>query len=533
MNWTVMFRLATLLAVWIICASDKSQGINTDTRAFRTRTIPNQRKYLNSPKNQSNYVNKDLNKRNLSQIMLSDEGQPRNKKVNPQQRPVIRQAQTRMLKDDSATSSRSRTARFQSASNSPNILASFAGKNRVWVISAPHDSDGYYRLMMSLLKNDVYCELAERHIQQIVMFHQEGEEGGKIRRITNEGNILEQPLDPSVVPKMMTSLKLEKGKFGMVLLKKTLQVEERYPYPVRLEAMYEIVDQSPIRKIEKLRQKGFVQKCKAAGVEGQVSEGDSSISGSSGGAGGSSSTSSTRVVKPTQATVQITYKKEEPKRNLVPTRSPRVKITRKPLIIQPTPTTKATTLPPPTKATTRILTTTTRPPTTPPTTIPPTTQKPWTTKLYTTPETYRFHGQAEVTTRDPETAGHYFPVRTDKHRDRQHVQTGKHFATTSKTSKPMVHESHTDAPVITTTTTEHDTKENTGRFGDNRTDRKDHSSHDITPSQKKPSKTKPPKKKGVEKILNNEYEDKFDLGKPTTPQVEEVIEEANIPPKKG
>lgn len=59
----------------------------------------------------------------------------------------------------------------------------------------------------------------------------------------------------------------------MVLLKKTLQVEERYPYPVRLEAMYEVIDQSPMRKLEKLRQKGFLQKCKGAGVEGQVEEG--------------------------------------------------------------------------------------------------------------------------------------------------------------------------------------------------------------------------------------------------------------------
>lgn len=58
----------------------------------------------------------------------------------------------------------------------------------------------------------------------------------------------------------------------MVLLKKTLQVEERYPYPVRLEAMYEVIDQSPMRKLEKRRQAGFVQKCKEAGVEGQVEE---------------------------------------------------------------------------------------------------------------------------------------------------------------------------------------------------------------------------------------------------------------------
>ncbi|KAK7882326.1 hypothetical protein WMY93_028500 [Mugilogobius chulae] len=85
-----------------------------------------------------------------------------------------------MLQDEA----RSRVARMPSGAGSPNLLASFAGKNRVLVISAPHDSDGYYRLMMSLLKPDVYCELAERHVHQVVMFHQEGEMGGKVRRIT-------------------------------------------------------------------------------------------------------------------------------------------------------------------------------------------------------------------------------------------------------------------------------------------------------------------------------------------------------------
>ncbi|KAK1903171.1 Coiled-coil domain containing protein 80 [Dissostichus eleginoides] len=147
------------------------------------------------------------------------------------------------------------------------------GKNRVLVISAPHESDGYYRMMMSLLKSDVYCELAERHVHQVVIFHQEGEMGGKVRRITKEGKVMEEPLDTALIPRLMSFLKLEKGKFGIVLLKKTLQVEERYPYPVRLEAIYEAIDQAPARKNEKLRQKGFVQKCKAAGVEGQVEEG--------------------------------------------------------------------------------------------------------------------------------------------------------------------------------------------------------------------------------------------------------------------
>ncbi|GLD47057.1 coiled-coil domain-containing protein 80, partial [Lates japonicus] len=182
-------------------------------------------------------------------------------------------AQLDMQQDEGTPGARARVARMPSSAGSPNLLASFAGKNRVLVISAPHDSDGYYRLMMSLLKPDVYCELAERHVHQIVMFHQEGEMGGKVRRITTEGKVMEEPLDTALIPRLMSFLKLEKGKFGMVLLKKTLQVEERYPYPVRLEAMYEVIDQSPMRKLEKLRQKGFVQKCKGAGVEGQVEEG--------------------------------------------------------------------------------------------------------------------------------------------------------------------------------------------------------------------------------------------------------------------
>uniref|UniRef100_A0A3B3VGC7 Coiled-coil domain-containing protein 80 n=1 Tax=Poecilia latipinna TaxID=48699 RepID=A0A3B3VGC7_9TELE len=177
-----------------------------------------------------------------------------------------------MLQDEGTPGARARISRMPNSAGSPNLLASFAGKNRVLVISAPHESDGYYRLMMSLLKTDVYCELAERHVHQIVIFHQEGEMGGKVRRITAEGKILQEPLDTALIPRLMSFLKLEKGKFGMVLLKKTLQVEEKYPYPVRLEAMYEVIDQSPMRKVEKLRQKGFVQKCKAAGVEGQVED---------------------------------------------------------------------------------------------------------------------------------------------------------------------------------------------------------------------------------------------------------------------
>lgn len=102
--------------------------------------------------------------------------------------------------------------RMPQGAGAPNLLASFAGKNRILVITAPSESDGYYRLMMSLLKPDVYCELAERHVNQIVMFHQEGEMGAKVRRITTEGKVVEEPLDSALIPRVMSFLKMEKGK---------------------------------------------------------------------------------------------------------------------------------------------------------------------------------------------------------------------------------------------------------------------------------------------------------------------------------
>lgn len=102
--------------------------------------------------------------------------------------------------------------RMPQGAGAPNLLASFAGKNRILVITAPSESDGYYRLMMSLLKPDVYCELAERHVNQIVMFHQEGEMGAKVRRITTEGKVVEEPLGSALIPRLMSFLKMEKGK---------------------------------------------------------------------------------------------------------------------------------------------------------------------------------------------------------------------------------------------------------------------------------------------------------------------------------
>lgn len=74
-----------------------------------------------------------------------------------------------------------------------------------------------------------------------------------------------------------------------------------------------------------------------------------------------------------------------------------------------------------------------------------------------------------------------------------------------------------------------------GKFKDNRTDRKDYNHRDlnITPGQHKTTKTKPPKRKAQEKILSNEYEDKYDPSKPASSHLEEEIAAGNIAPKKG
>lgn len=44
--------------------------------------------------------------------------------------------------------------------------------------------------------------------------------------------------------------------FTMLVLKKNLRVSERFPYPVRIEAIFELIDQFPMRKLEKMTRKG-------------------------------------------------------------------------------------------------------------------------------------------------------------------------------------------------------------------------------------------------------------------------------------
>ncbi|XP_026232161.1 coiled-coil domain-containing protein 80-like [Anabas testudineus] len=379
--------------------------------------------------------------------------------------------QTNLQQDEGAPGNRARLTRMPSGAGSPNLLASFAGKNRVLVMSAPHDSDGYYRLMMSLLKPDVYCELAERHVHQIVIFHQEGEMGGKVRRITTEGKVMEEPLDTALIPRLMSFLKLEKGKFGMVLLKKTLQVEERYPYPVRLEAMYEVIDQSPMRKLEKLRQKGFVQKCRGAGVEGQVEEG-------------------TLTDTPVE-------------------RKPPKKIPRKPIQTTTTTTTAATTTTTTTRPTTT--TTTTRATTTTTTTKATTTSKPTTTTTTTTRRT-------TTTTKRPTTTTTQRPTRA--------YTTALWLPAPRTTADPYYNDNRRQRERYPAKTTP---------AGDNRTDKdnRDPHSHKLVPSTHKPFKTKPTKKKNAGgKLLTNEYEDKYEPSKPTVSEPEGAETFTDVSPTK-
>ncbi|XP_069389661.1 coiled-coil domain-containing protein 80 isoform X3 [Paralichthys olivaceus] len=252
-----------------------------------------------------------------------------------------------------------------------------------------------------------------------------------------------------------------KGKFGMVLLKKTLQVQERYPYPVRLEAMYEVIDQSPMRRLEKLRQKGFVQKCRGAGVEGQVEEG-----------------TLTAVDTPVE-------------------RKPGKKILRKPT--QATTTTTTTTAP---------TTTTTRPTTTTTTTTRPTTT---TTRATTT---------------------------TTKATTTRRTTTTKRPTTTTTTQRPT--RAPTTAPWLPAPRTTADPyydprREKTTPAGDNRTDKDNRDPHGrrLVPATDKPSKIRPTKKKtGAEKVLTNEYEDRYVPVNPTVVDLEETESFTNISPTK-
>lgn len=53
---------------------------------------------------------------------------------------------------------------------------------------------------------------------------------------------------------------LQEQDFTMLVVKKNLRVSERFPYPVRVEAVLELIDQFPKRKLEKMIRKGKNQR---------------------------------------------------------------------------------------------------------------------------------------------------------------------------------------------------------------------------------------------------------------------------------
>ncbi|KAK1176115.1 coiled-coil domain-containing protein 80 [Acipenser oxyrinchus oxyrinchus] len=144
------------------------------------------------------------------------------------------------------------------------FLAEFAGKHRLWVITAPTFADNYYRMMEKQIEETqtegLVCKLAERDTFIVILIHNAMMEG-KLRKTTHGGEVTEEIIDQDTVTKLMHYLSFEDGKFGMLILKKNLQVGERFPYPVRIEAVLETIDQLPLRKLEKLTRRGALEKC--------------------------------------------------------------------------------------------------------------------------------------------------------------------------------------------------------------------------------------------------------------------------------
>ncbi|KAM9450827.1 coiled-coil domain-containing protein 80 [Clarias gariepinus] len=143
------------------------------------------------------------------------------------------------------------------------FLADFSGKKRLWVITAPSYNDNYLLMMEKQIQESegLNCRLADRDTL-IVTIIQNAMMEGKIRRTTMEGQATEQALDSDMVTKLLHYLELEHQKFSMLILKKNLKVGERFPYPVRVEAVLEVIDNLPARKLEIVARKGLLQRCR-------------------------------------------------------------------------------------------------------------------------------------------------------------------------------------------------------------------------------------------------------------------------------
>lgn len=143
------------------------------------------------------------------------------------------------------------------------FLADFSGKHRLWVITAPSHGDNYLRMMENQIQESegLNCRLAERDTL-VVTIIQNAMMEGKIQRTTLQGEATVEAMDSEMVSKLLHYLELEDHTFSMLILKKNMRVSERFPYPVRVEAILEVIDQLPVRKLEKVTRKGLPVKCK-------------------------------------------------------------------------------------------------------------------------------------------------------------------------------------------------------------------------------------------------------------------------------
>ncbi|XP_065142834.1 coiled-coil domain-containing protein 80 [Paramisgurnus dabryanus] len=155
---------------------------------------------------------------------------------------------------------RDRESGVQSESD---FLADFAGKKRLWVITAPSHSDNYLRMMEKQIQESegLNCRLAERDTL-ILTIIQNAMMEGKIQRTSLHGEATVEPIDSEMVTKFLHYLELQDPTFSMLILKKNMRISERFPYPVRVEAILEAIDQLPVRKLEKVARKGLPIKCK-------------------------------------------------------------------------------------------------------------------------------------------------------------------------------------------------------------------------------------------------------------------------------
>nr|XP_015796375.2 coiled-coil domain-containing protein 80 [Nothobranchius furzeri] len=149
------------------------------------------------------------------------------------------------------------------------FLADFAGKKRLWVITASSHNDHYLHMMEKQLEEmdqrGLNCRLAERDTF-IITIIQNAMMEGRIQKTTFQGDAMVESLDPDTVAKLLHYLELtsQEQAFNMLVMKKNLQVSERFPYPVRVDAIFELIDQFPMRKLEKITRKGSTLRCKTA-----------------------------------------------------------------------------------------------------------------------------------------------------------------------------------------------------------------------------------------------------------------------------